>query len=94
MEQERLEKAEREKREAEWHARLAKLEQEERQVLELQSAPFRAYLMENIMPTLTTGLIEICKLRPTDPIDFLVTIHCSILYLRLQAEYLFKMSKD
>jgi adenylate kinase len=76
---EKLEKQERDRRETEWAAKAAKLEQEEREVLELQSAPFRTYLMDNIMPTLTTGLIEICKIRPTDPIDYL-------------AEYLFKHS--
>ena len=62
-------------REAEWSARVAKLEQEEKEVLELQSAPFRTYLMDNIMPALTAGLTEVCKVRPEDPIDYLVTIH-------------------
>ena len=69
---EQSEKIEREKREQEWSQRLAKLQQEEREVLEIQSAPFRTYLMDNIMPTLTQALIEICKVRPGDPVDYLV----------------------
>lgn len=72
-EQEKVERAERSKRENEWLARLAKLEEEERQVLEIQSAPFRTYLMDNVMPTLTAALIELCQLRPSDPIDYLVS---------------------
>lgn len=71
---ERKEALEREKQRAEWLARTAKLEQEEREVLELQSTPFRTYLMTHIMPTLTAGLIEVCKVRPEDPIDYLVSL--------------------
>ncbi len=77
-EQEKIEKSEKEKRDAEWASRLAKLEQEEREVLELQSAPFRTYLMDNIMPTLTAGLIELCKVKPTDPIDYLVRMRIRV----------------
>jgi adenylate kinase len=81
QQQETQEKVDRDKREHEWAARIAKLEKEERDVLELQSAPFRSYLMENIMPTLTNGLIELCKVRPQDPVDYL-------------AEYLFRHSVE
>jgi adenylate kinase len=45
--------------------------------LETQSVPLRNYLMTHVMPTLTKGLIECCKAKPEDPIDYL-------------AEYLFK----
>lgn len=71
-EHERAEKIDREAKEAEWAVRLEKLQREERSVLELQSAPFRTYLVQNVMPTLTSALIEICQLRPDDPIDYLV----------------------
>lgn len=80
LENQQQSQREKEIRDAEWSARVAKLEQEEKQLLELQSAPFRAYLMQNVMPTLTKGLTEVCKIRPKDPIDYL-------------AEYLFKMSE-
>ena len=35
--------------------------------------------MKNVIPSLTEGLIETCKVMPEDPIDYL-------------AEYLFKVS--
>jgi len=48
-------------------------------LLEAQSTPLRNYLMQNVMPTMTVGLIECCRVRPDDPIDFLVRIqsHCN-----------------
>ena len=30
-----------------------------------------AVLLVNIMPTLTKGLLEVCKINPIDPIDYL-----------------------
>ena len=27
--------------------------------------------MQNVIPTLTEGLIEVCKLKPEDPVDYL-----------------------
>lgn len=51
---------------------LEKVRQQEDEVLEAQSAPVRNYLMEHVIPTLTQGLIECCKVRPEDPVDFLV----------------------
>ena len=37
--------------------------------------------MDNLVPILTDGLIEVCKKTPDDPVDYL-------------AEYLFKRSLD
>ena len=34
-------------------------------------------LMAHVMPTLTQGLVDVCKVRPADPVDYL-------------AEYLFR----
>jgi adenylate kinase len=34
--------------------------------------PLRNYLMKHVMPTLTKGIIECCKIKPDDPIDYLV----------------------
>ncbi|TPX48909.1 adenylate kinase [Synchytrium endobioticum] len=72
-------RAEREKEEgerhlkavADWNARLEEIRKQEQEVLEAQSVPLRNYLMKHVMPTLTTGLIEVCKVRPEDPIDYL-----------------------
>ncbi|PKK31712.1 adenylate kinase 7 [Columba livia] len=84
------EKAEREHREAkeraermanweEWNKHLEEVKRQEQELLEAQSIPLRNYLMKNVMPTLMRGIIECCKIRPDDPVDFL-------------AEYLFKNS--
>ncbi|XP_031567964.1 adenylate kinase 7-like [Actinia tenebrosa] len=88
LEQERIEREERERMEAEeaaqnslrqeeWRVRLAEVKKQEQELLENQSIPLRNYLMKHVMPTLSQGLIECCKIRPDDPIDFV-------------AEYLFE----
>ncbi|EDO36546.1 predicted protein [Nematostella vectensis] len=88
LEKERKEREERERREAEeaalraqreeeWRVRLQEVKKQEQELLENQSIPLRNYLMKHVMPTLTQGLIEACKVRPDDPIDFV-------------AEYLFQ----
>lgn len=48
------------------------MKREERELLEAQSIPLRNYLMTYVMPTLMQGLNECCKVRPEDPVDFLV----------------------
>ena len=59
------------RREAHDARRLAELQQQERELLEVRSIPLRNYLMQNVIPTLTEGLIEVCKLKPEDPVDYL-----------------------
>jgi len=59
----------------------AELRRQEEEALRVQSLPLRTYLMENVMPTLTKALIEICNVRPDDPVDYL-------------AEYLFRHHKE
>lgn len=66
---------------SEWNTRLEEVRKQEQEVLEAQSVPLRNYLMKYVMPTLTSGLIEVCKVRPEDPIDYL-------------AEFLFKHNPD
>ncbi|XP_060581787.1 adenylate kinase 7-like [Ruditapes philippinarum] len=79
-ERKELEEAqERKKRQEEWTQRLNEVKREEYELLEAQSIPLRNYLMKHVMPTLTQGLIECCKTRPDDAIDFL-------------AEYLFQQN--
>ena len=48
------------------------VKREEYELLEAQSIPLRNYLMKHVMPTLTQGLIDCCKTRPEDPLDYLV----------------------
>lgn len=61
--------------------RLEQIKEFERDVLDSMSHPIRQYLMDNLVPILTDGLIEVCKKTPADPVDFL-------------AEYLFRKSLD
>nr|XP_006632319.1 PREDICTED: adenylate kinase 7 isoform X1 [Lepisosteus oculatus] len=88
LRREAAEQAERERREAgeaadrmarweEWNRRLEEVKQQEQEQLEAQAVPLRNYLMRNVMPTLTQGLLQCCRVKPDDPVDFL-------------AEYLFK----
>ena len=49
------------------------MKKQEQEVLETQSIPLRNYLMKHVMPTLSQALIECCKTRPEDPVDYVVS---------------------
>lgn len=66
---------------AELLSRVSNMKDVERQMLEQRKAPLKAYLMANVIPILTKGLIEVCNRRPEDPVDFL-------------AEWLFKHNPE
>ena len=53
--------------------RVKEVKEQEEEVLQAQSYPLRNYLMKHVMPTLNQGLIEVCKVRPEDAIDYLVS---------------------
>jgi len=76
-EREAAEAAERKRRDEHEARRAAEVQQQEQELLEVRSIPLRNYLMQNVIPTLTEGLIEVCKQKPEDPVDYL-------------AEYLFQ----
>lgn len=61
--------------------RLEQIKEYERDILDAKSQPIRQYLMDNLVPILTDGLLEVCKRTPEDPVDYL-------------AEYLFRRSLD
>jgi len=61
--------------------RLTELAMQERAALDTRSLPLRKYLMDNVLPILTKGLLEVSKVRPQDPVDFL-------------AEFLFKQDPE
>lgn len=71
------EEATRKLREKEWARQLYEVKQQEFEQLKVRSIPLRHYLMRHVMPTLGKGLIDCCKVRPDDPVDYL-------------AEYLYK----
>jgi len=62
-------------------AKVRAMKDAERQMLEQRKGPLKAYLMANVTPVLTKGLIEVCNKRPADPVDFL-------------AEWLFKHNPE
>lgn len=62
------------------------MKREERELLEAQSIPLRNYLMTYVMPTLMQGLNECCKVRPDDPVDFLVRDLSVFFFLKYQFE--------
>merc|ERR1719181_1453882 len=57
------------------------LAESEAQLLANETQPLRQYLMINVVPTLTEGLMEVCKVTPEDPIEYL-------------SEYLFAHAQD
>jgi len=79
--QEAKELAQLRERQQQWAERLEEVKRQERELLEEQSLPLRNFLMKHVMPTLTKGLIEVCKVRPEDPVDYL-------------AEFLFQNNPD
>ncbi|KAJ8957670.1 hypothetical protein NQ318_017562 [Aromia moschata] len=64
-----------------WAVTMEKLQMEEEKILAAQSEPLRFYLMKNVFPTLTQGLIEVARVKPDDPVDYL-------------AEYLFRENPE
>lgn len=51
--------------------KIEEIRQQERDLLDSRSQPIRQYLMDNVVPHLTEGLIELCKVVPDDPTDYL-----------------------
>lgn len=74
-------KKEYEEKMEQWAETFQKFQKEEEKLLAAQSEPLRQYLMKYIFPTLSKGLIEVAKIKPEDPIDFL-------------AEFLFKENPE
>uniref|UniRef100_A0A674CIX6 Adenylate kinase 7a n=1 Tax=Salmo trutta TaxID=8032 RepID=A0A674CIX6_SALTR len=54
-----------------WNRHVTEVKRQEHELLEARSAPLRNYLMNYVMPSLTEGMMECCKAKPDDPIDFL-----------------------
>jgi adenylate kinase len=77
--QERQEQDERQAREIQNSLRQTQVLVEDQELVDLCSQPLRNYLMQNVIPALVDGLLDISRTQPEDPIDYL-------------AEYLFKYS--
>lgn len=59
---------EEERREAERVRMIAEYEKMQKAIRDM---PFRSYLMQHMTPSLTEGLIEVCKALPDDPVEHL-----------------------
>jgi hypothetical protein len=60
-----------------WDKMLKRINQikiDKEEVIAADQLPTRKFLLLNIMPILTKGLLEVCKINPIDPIDHLVNI--------------------
>ncbi|CAH1644257.1 unnamed protein product [Spodoptera littoralis] len=64
-------RTEREEKMEYWTELYAMMREEEEAALAAAGEPMRNYLVHHIFPTLTPALLEVAKLRPEDPIDFL-----------------------
>jgi adenylate kinase len=60
-------------------AQLSAVARAETALLEARTAPLRSYLVQHVIPHITSGLVEVCKAAPADPVDYL-------------AEYLLKVA--
>uniref|UniRef100_A0A665TBL8 Adenylate kinase 7a n=1 Tax=Echeneis naucrates TaxID=173247 RepID=A0A665TBL8_ECHNA len=56
----------------EWQKNLSEVKKQEGERMEAQSLPLRNYLMKYVMPSLTEAMLECSKIKPDDPVDFLV----------------------
>ncbi|XP_060788918.1 adenylate kinase 7-like [Neoarius graeffei] len=65
------EEEQRAQQQEEWNRSLEEERRQEEVALMVASAPLRQYLMNSVLPTVIRGCLEICELRPEDPIDFL-----------------------
>ena len=67
-------KIEDQKEDAYWkkmNERIENIKKDKEQLEQFEKIPTRKFLLVNIMPTLTKGLLEVCKINPIDPIDYL-----------------------
>ena len=62
------------------NAALEEIKQQEQEILNQKSQALKQYITDNLLPSLTSGLIDICNNKPEDPLDYL-------------ADYLINMSQ-
>lgn len=51
---------------------MSELNRQETELLEARALPLRNYLMKYVMPSLTDAILDCCKIKVEDPVDFLV----------------------
>jgi adenylate kinase len=50
---------------------LEEVKQQEQEILNQKSQALKQYITDNLLPALTSGLIEVCNQQPEDPLDYL-----------------------
>jgi len=50
---------------------MEELEKKETELLDNRSKNLKLYLMENVIPILSQGILEVCQKCPDDPVDYL-----------------------
>lgn len=51
--------------------RIDVIKKDKQEIESFDDLPTRKFLLLNIMPILTRGMLEVCKINPIDPIDYL-----------------------
>lgn len=59
------------KKKREREEQLEQIKRDELAKLEKHSEPLRQYLMSFVVPTVTSGLVEVCRAQPEDPVGYL-----------------------
>ncbi|XP_063078850.1 adenylate kinase 7-like [Engraulis encrasicolus] len=54
-----------------WERDVSEVKRQEEEMLEARSFPLRNYLMKYVMPTVSQGLLQSCKAKAHDPVDYL-----------------------
>jgi len=75
------------RRKREREEKLEQIKRDELSKLEKHSEPLRQYLMSFVVPTITSGLVEVCRTQPDDPVGYLAE------YLAAYAQLSRKRSK-
>ncbi|EGD78827.1 hypothetical protein PTSG_11784 [Salpingoeca rosetta] len=70
-EKETIEEAKRKGAQAMWEAKVQEIKKQQQEALDEAALPLRTFLMRHVMPTLTEGLLDVCKAKPDDPVDYL-----------------------
>lgn len=63
---------------------MSEVKRQEHELLEAHGLPLRNYLMKYVMPSLTEAMLECCKIKPDDPVEFLVLTQQTYLYVCLK----------
>lgn len=50
---------------------IEEVKHQEQEILNQKSQALKQYITDNLLPALTSGLIEVCNSKPQDPLDYL-----------------------